>query len=408
MHLLYILLILLIVTRTFSEVAVRMKLPPLVGELLGGILLGVGVAAFADSSVALANLDSDNTFQAVLDLAVFFLMLLAGIEMRPKDIAGASAQAIPIAVVGMIVPLALGLALGWWWLPDSQWKLAQCLFIGVALAVTAVPVAVKVLLDLGQLQSRVGQVIVAAAVLDDVMSLVLLAILTAVISSNDSITLALVASIGAKVAVFFVVAWVSGRYVLPVAGKYVRQLDMEHAEFSLLIVYGLALSVLAELLEMHFLIGAFAAGVFFNRNVVGSKTYDRLKSQTEALTMGFLAPVFFASIGIHLNLAAVVEIPIFLLILLVAATLGKLAGAGLTARFASFTTREAISIGAAMNARGAVEIIIAGIALRAGLFSNPQPAPPAIEYLFSAIVIMAIVTTLATPVALQVLLSGKK
>jgi Kef-type K+ transport system membrane component KefB len=373
--------------------------------LIGGILLGLFVATAADSSTALANLDSDRTFRAVLDVAVFFLMLLAGVEMRPKDLAGVSRQAAPIAIAGMLLPLALGLGLGWWWLPESEWKAGQSLFIGVALAVTAVPVAVKVLLDLDQLQSKVGRVIIAAAVMDDVISLALLAILTAVISADSGVSIGDVAGIAANVAIFFAIAWTSGRFLLTRVGTLVQKLDMQHAEFSLLIVYGLALAVLAEALDMHFLIGAFAAGVFFNRNVVGTKTYDRLKSQTEALTMGFLAPVFFASIGIHLNLDAVLEIPWFLLLLIVAATLGTLVGAGIVARFAGgFSGRHALAIGAAMNARGAVEIIIAGVALRAGLFNHPQPVPPQIEYLFSAIVIMAIITTLATPIALQRLL----
>jgi Kef-type K+ transport system membrane component KefB len=328
--------------------------------------------------------------------------------MRPKDLAGATRQAIPIAIAGMFVPLALGFALGWWWLPESEWKIAQSLFIGVALAVTAVPVAVKALLDLGQLQTRIGQVIVAAAVIDDVISLVLLAVLTAVISANVSVSAGLLATIVLNVAIFFAVAWITGRYLLPHIGRYVRRLDMEHAEFSLLIVYGLALSVIAELLDMHFLIGAFAAGVFFNRNVVGGDTYDRLRSQSEALTMGFLAPVFFASIGLHLDLSALREIPVFLVVFLLAATIGKLAGAGIAARMSGFSTAQSIAVGAAMNARGAVEIIIAGIALQAGLFDRPDPTPPAIEYLFSAVVIMAVFTTLVTPFALQKLLRERK
>lgn len=404
MHLLYILLVLLVVTRLLSEVAIRLKQPPLVGELIGGVLLGAAVAAFGDSSNALVGLDSDETFQAVLDLAVFFLMLLAGIEMRPKELANATGRAAPIAIVGMVLPLALGLGLGWWWIPESDWKFAQSLFIGVALSVTAVPVAVKVLMDLGQLHSRAGQVIVAAAVIDDVVSLILLAILTAVITAGSTISPGLVAEIGAKVAVFFVIAWGTGRYLLPVAGRYVQELDAEHAEFTLLIVYGLALSVVAEVLDMHFLIGAFAAGLFFNRNVVGEKTYKRLRLQTEAITVGFLAPVFFASIGIHLNLSAITEIPLFLVLVIVTATIGKLAGAGFVARLSGFNNRQALAIGSAMNARGAVEIIIAGVAMQAGLFSRPDPVPPAIDYMFSAIVIMAILTTLATPILLNLLL----
>lgn len=401
MELLYVLLILLLVTRACSEFAVRLNQPALVGELVGGVLIGAGVSAALGESATLAQLDSDQTFQAILDLAVFFLMLHAGIETRPRDLADASRKAAPIAVGGMIVPLSLGFGLGWWWLPDSEWKTAQSLFIGVALAITAVPVAFKVLLDLGRLRSRVGQVVMASAVIDDVLSLVLLAALTSLISTSESLSLLSVAAIVARVALFFAVSWTIGRYLLPSAGALVRRLALDHAEFSLLIIFGLALSVLAEALGMHFLIGAFAAGVLFTRNIVGNEYYEALKKHAQVLTMGFLAPVFFASIGIHLNLEALFEAPLFLVLLLAAATVGKVLGAGLAARIAGFSRRNALAIGAAMNARGAVEIIIADIALRAGLFDRPTPPPPAIEYLFSAVVIVAIVTTLASPVALR-------
>lgn len=407
MQLLYILLILLVVTRTCSEIAVRLKQPALVGELLGGVLIGVAIAFAPNAPDAIAELDQDETFQAVLDLAVFFLMLLAGIEMRPRDLAGASRRAIPIAVAGMVVPLALGFGLGWWWLPDSDWKMAQSLFIGVALAITAVPVAVKVLVDLGQLQSEVGKVVIAAAVMDDLFSLILLAVLTSLISAEGNISGWEILRIAGNVAAFFAIAWVVGRYLLPYAGRQVRRLATEHADFTLLIIFGLGLSVLAEALHMHFLIGAFAAGVLFTRNVVGQDTHERLEKQTESVTLGFLAPVFFASIGIHLDVAAIVEAPVFLLVLILAATAGKLVGAGLAARMAGFSNRASLAIGSAMNARGAVEIIIADIAFRAGLFSHLDSPPPAVEYLFSAIVIMAIVTTLTTPISLRWLLAPR-
>lgn len=407
MHLLYILLILLLVTRIGSEVAVRLKQPPLVGELLGGVLIGLFVVSTPWSAVAITGLDTDRTFQAVLDLAVFFLMLLAGIETRPAELARASGRALPVAAVGMILPLALGLLLGWWWLPESEWKPAQSLFIGVALAITAVPVAVKVLMDLGRLQTRLGQVVVAAALIDDVLSLIVLALLTAVINAGESVSVLMFGVILLKTGVFFVIALAIGRYVLPRAEHLLKRLESEHSDLSLLIIFALALSVLAEALGMHFLIGAFAAGVLFTRNVVGKETHDRLRKQTEAITMGFLAPVFFASIGIHLDLGALFEAPLFLLVLILAATVGKLIGAGLAARVSGFSWRESAAIGAAMNARGAVEIIIADMALRAGLFDKPVPVPPAIDYLFSAIVIMAILTTLSSPIALRSLLSRR-
>jgi Kef-type K+ transport system membrane component KefB len=407
MDLLYILLVLLVVTRACSELAARMNQPPLLGELIGGVLIGAVAVGTVDATSTIARLDSDQTFQAVLDLAVFFLMLLAGIEMRPRDLAKASSRAIPIALAGMLVPLAFGYALGSWWLPESSWKTAQSLFIGVALAITAVPVAVKVLLDLGQLQSRVGQVVIAAAVIDDILSLVLLAVLTSLLSSSESLTIESLAALVINVVLYFAAAGLVGRFILGRAARLVRRLTLEHAEFSLLIAFGLALAVLAELLGMHFLIGAFTAGVLFTRNVIGEERHRQIQTQTEALTLGFLAPVFFASIGIHLNVEVIIEAPLFLLALLVVATVGKLAGAGIAARLGGFSRQHSVAIGAAMNARGAVEIIVADIALRAGLFQHPDPPPPAIDYLFSAVVFMAIVTTIASPLALQWLLPDK-
>jgi Kef-type K+ transport system membrane component KefB len=400
-QLLYVLLILLVTTRICSEIAARLKQPALVGELTGGVLIGLFAATFLDGSSVITDFSTDETFEGILDLAIFFLMLLAGIQMRPKDLAKASSAAIPIAIVGMLVPLGLGYLLGWFWFPDSEWKVAQSLFLGVALAITAVPVAVKVLMDLNQLNSRVGSVVIAAAVIDDVMSLILLAVLTSLISSNQEISATSLLTLGLSVGVFFAVAALLGRYVLPALGKLVRNLSVEHADFTVLVVFGLTLAVLAELLGMHFLIGAFAAGVLFTRGAVGKQIHERLSNQVQALTLGFLAPVFFASIGIHLDLSAVVEIPWFLIVLLIAATVGKLVGAGLVARLKGFDLADSTAIGAAMNARGAVEIIIADIALRAGLFDRPEPVPPSIEYLFSAIVIMAIVTTIGSPLLLK-------
>ena len=404
MDLLFALLILLLVTRLCAELALRFKQPALVGELLGGVLIGIAIAWFSDPPTILARFDTDETFQAVLDLAVFFLMLLAGVEMRPRDLARASGKAIPIAIVGMLVPLGLGFLLGWLWLPQSDWLFAQSLFIGVALAITAVPVAVKVLMDMGQLQTKVGQVVIAAAVIEHLLSMVLLAVLTAMVSTEEALTATSVAMIALKIAAFFVVVWLVRRYVLPRAAAASERFKLEHADFSLLLILGLALAVLAEVLGMHFLIGAFAAGVIYARDVVGENTHRKLEARTEAITLGLLAPVFFASIGMHLKLSAVTEATGFLVVLLLAATAGKLVGSGLTARLSGFSNKQALAIGSAMNARGAVEIIIADIALRAGLFDHPSPPPPAIEYLFSAVVVMAIVTTLASPLTLRMLL----
>jgi Kef-type K+ transport system membrane component KefB len=177
----------------------------------------------------------------------------------------------------------------------------------------------------------------------------------------------------------------------------------EEFEFSFLILAGLTFSVLAEALSMHFLIGAFLAGLFFVRQTIDVETYDDVFRKVSALTHGFFAPVFFASIGIHLEGGALLRAPFFLAALVLIATAGKLLGAGLPARLGGLSTRDSVAIGVGMNARGAVELIVADVAFRAGLFSVPEPPDPIVASLYSAVVITAIVTTLATPIALKAL-----
>lgn len=401
MTILYILLVLLIMTRLFGELAVRLKQPALVGELIAGIVLGLIVTRFSQSFPILAGIPESEVFTAVTDLAIFFIMLIGGLEMRPKDLTAASPRAFPVALGGIVLPLAAGFALGQWFIPDNTARVAQSLFIGIALAITAVPVTVKVLLDIGKLDSPVGNLIVAAAIFDDVLSLVLLAVLTAIARTGSLPDIASLALLGGKIFIFFVVATTLGRFILPRIGKRLRHLRLEYIEISAVLAWALGLAVLAEVLGMHFVVGAFMAGLLFTRHSIDEPTYRRVTRHMEGLTVGFFAPVFFASIGMHLDLDAVLAIPGLLALILLIAFAGKLLGSGGIARAMGMSTRESIAVGFGMNARGAVELIVADIALRAGLFSRPDPTPDEVRYLYSAIVIVAVVTTVLSPMVLR-------
>ena len=408
MEILYVLLVLLIATRAFGEVAVRMGQPALVGELLAGVALGMIVVENGATFPILAELPENPVFAAVTDLGIFFLMLMAGLELRPKKLAEASGRSVVIAVGGLVLPLALGIGLGLATLPESELRIAQSLFLGVALAITAVPVSVGVLLSLGRLDTAVGRTIVSAAIVDDVLSLLLLALLTAVLETGQVPDTGSLLLLGGKVALFFALAVPAGLYLFPWLGRRVAALHGDEFEFSFLVAIGLAYAVLAEALSMHFLIGAFLAGLFFVRNTIDEETYEDVFRKVSALTHGFLAPVFFASIGIHLHGGALLDAPLFLLVLLVAATAGKLLGAGIPARLGGMDRRDALAVGFGMNARGAVELIVADVAFRAGLFALPDPPGPIVASLYSAVVITAIVTTLATPIGLKRLLEPKE
>ena len=181
----------------------------------------------------------------------------------------------------------------------------------------------------------------------------------------------------------------------------------EEFEFSILLVVALGFAVLAEELNLHFILGAFAAGLFFTKRTMSEDMFKAVKQRTSGITTGFLAPIFFASIGLHLDLSAFSSTPLFLLILVVVAVACKLIGAGLPAYWVGLPPRDSLVVGIGMSGRGAVELIIADIALRAGLFSQPDPAPAIVANLFSSIVIMAVLTTLMTPIGLRLILSRK-
>ena len=398
MELLYILLVLLVLTRLGGEIAVRLGQPTLVGELVAGIALGLVVAQSSGLFPVLSDLPENEVFLAITDLAIFFLMLFAGIELKPRELAQGSMTAFAVALGGFLVPLVSGFGFAWLFLPDSELKLVQALFVGTALAITAVPVAVKILIDLNQLDTRTGQTIVSAAIFDDVLSLVLLAVLLAVVRTGSFPGLADLLGLGARILVFFAITIALGLYLIPWLGRLLERAWIAEFELSAVLIMALTYAMLAEWLGLHFILGAFMAGLFFNRTTLDESRFEHVKTQVSS---GFLAPVFFASIGLHLDLIALAQVPLFVMLLVLVAFGGKLLGAGGVAWGLGLGARGATAVGIAMSGRGAVELIIADIALRGGVFSAPEPPPPVVENLYAAVVVVAVATTLLTPILLR-------
>lgn len=407
MDLFYILLVLLLITRLFGEVAVRLKQPALVGELVSGIILGIIVRNYSETFVILHGLADNEVFRAISDLAIFFLMLMAGIEMQPTDLARASGNAFFVALCSMLLPLAAGFALAWYFIPASPFKFPQALFLAISLSVTAVPVAARVLLDIGYLETRIGHTIISAAIFNDILSLILLTSLTAVIHTGGLPQLGHLAIQSGMALLFLSIAILAGHILFPLGGRLLKSLRSDEIDFTALLVVAFAYALLAEALKLHFIIGAFLAGLFFVRRTIDPHAYIAVKARVSGITTGFFAPIFFASIGLHFDMSSAHAVPVFLILLIVIAFLCKMIGAGAPALLLGFHVREAAAIGVGMSARGAVELIIADIALRAGLFEVPQPVPDIVSHLFSAIVIMTLATTLLTPLILRQILISK-
>lgn len=398
MDLFYIFLVLLVITRAFGELMERLKLPSLVGELIAGIGLGVVLTGFPDWFPTLSEISDNVVFAAITDLGMFFLMLYAGIELNPRKIVARATASFAIATGGMILPLGLGVLLGLAFIPDSPLRFAQCLFLGTALAITAVPATVRILTDLGQLDTRLGETVVSAAVFDDVLSLILLAWLTGVLEAGAMPNIADLAVLSGHIVLFFVVTVFVGLVVFPWGGRLMVHFKVHEIEMSAMLIGAFAFSVLAELLHLHFIVGAFVAGLFFNRDTIDEESYERLEQTVSAITFGFLGPIFFASIGLEIDFSSVLDAPLFLSLLILSAFLGKILGAGIAARVSGFSSMDSGRIGVAMSPRGAVELVIAGIALKAGLFATGGGV---VTNLFSSVVVMAVVTTLVSPILLS-------
>jgi Kef-type K+ transport system membrane component KefB len=393
----------LIVARLLGEVSLRFGQPQLLGEIGAGVLIGLAAPLFVPLVPSLGDIANSVPVQLVGEFGIFFLILLVGIEMQPGEMRRASRSSLFVAVGGVLVPLAIGLLLGFAFLPDTPAQGAQALFIGVALSITAVAVAGRVLNDFGLLHHPVGRTIIAAAVFDDILGLIRLAVLTAVIATGAVPPVADLAFLVVKVGVFFAATIGGSRYFYPWAMRVLGAAHSRAAGFTALLVVAFAFAVLAELMGMHFIMGAFVAGLFFEKRLVGAPAYEGIRDGMGVFTYGLLAPVFFAGIGLHIDLSALWHVPGFLVILIGAAIVGKLVGGGVAARLSGMPLRDSTAVGIGMSGRGAVEIVVASIALQAGLFAQGQDSPY-VAHLFSAIVVTAVVTTIATPLMLRLVI----
>ena len=404
-ELLIVILIVVIVARFAGELLERAGHLALLGELLAGVVLGVFIVY--GPFPHLTGLIEDKAFNAIANLGMLFIMLMVGMEMDVKELAKATKAGILVALGGAILPLIMGYVLGLIFLPESDYKTIQSFFLGVALSITAIPALSRVLIELKQIHTKLGHTIMNAAITDDILGLILLSVLTTMMVGGGTPSAGELGLLIAKVVGFFVIALAIGQFLMPRLGKRLHQLKSKEIEFSIALVIALAFGIAAEYAGMHFIIGALVAGMFLREGTFGGDVVADLESKISGITLGFLAPIFFVSIGLHVDLSALGTAPLFVLALLVAAIVGKLLGCGLAARLTGFPTRESLAIGVGMNGRGAVEIIVAAVALEAGLFAHPVPTPPLVTAIFSSIVIVAIVTTIMVPLGMRPLLRGQ-
>lgn len=407
MEVLLELLIFLGLARLLGEGAEKVGLQSSVGEILAGVLFAAAASMMPEKFSMIDQIAQGEHLAAAASVAMFALILHAAVEMKPRNMARRAAGSLFIALGGMAVPLAAGLLVGMLVLPEGPLKSSQTLLIGIALSISAIAAAIKVLSELNLEHTRVGETIIFSAVIDDVLGLFLLAILMSVIQTGHIPAVTSLLILFFKILIFFTVTILLGVHVYPKISRKLNVLEATSLEFSVLVAIALAYGVLAEALGMHWIMGAFMAGLFFEPGRVGHKAFTETRIIFSAVTRGVLGPLFFAYIGLRVDLSAFGAVPGFMLLLFLVAIVGKLVGAGVPALLNGLSPRDAAAVGAGLSSRGGVEMVVLSIAYEAGVFVTESGAAPVVTHLFSTLIIVAVATTMLSPVMLRRLLGNK-
>lgn len=376
---LYLILILL-ATKIAGDLSVRIGQPAVLGKLVVGILLGPAVLGWIQNDIFIKD---------IAEIGVLLLMFIAGLETDLDELKRNWKSAFAVAVGGIILPF-IG---GYFVAISFGISHMYALFFGTIFCATSVSISVQVLKDMNKLSTPEGTTILGAAVVDDVLVVILLAFIMSIMgTSGDEVSIGLL--IGKKV-LFFIGIIVAGWLLVPRVMKWLAPLKVAEAIITAALVICFAFAYFAEWLGMAGIIGAFAAGI-----AISQTSYKKeVESKVEPIAYSIFVPVFFVSIGLNVTLEGAGSQLLFLLVITVMAILTKLIGCGIGARLTGFGYKSSLVIGSGMISRGEVALIIAAIGLNSGIL---QP-----EY-FTEVIIMVIVTTLVTPPLLKITFSEKK
>ncbi|MEA1930715.1 MAG: cation:proton antiporter [Euryarchaeota archaeon] len=391
--------VLLFVARALGEAVSAVGQPAVVGELLAGVVLGpsiLGVVAptvYADLFVV-----SESQFhllEIVSWIGLIMLLIVTGLETDVDLVVSKGRTALLLSLGGITVPFATGFALGWYlpaeFVATADGRLVFSLFIATAMSISAIPVIAKVLIELDVIRRDIGQLILAAGMVDDTIGWILLATVAG-LAQRGVVDLGAAATTVLSVIVFLGVAFTVGQRAVQELVRWVdNTVGGETAMLTLLMVLALSAGAITQYLGLEAILGAFVVGI-----LVGQvNRFDQaLRHTFEVITLGIFAPIFFAIAGLRMNVAALLDPTVFAvgLVVLGVACFGKFVGIIGAAQLAGLSRWEGITIGGGMNARGAMEIIVATIGLGLGILT--------IE-MYSIIVMVAIVTSLMAPAVMR-------
>ena len=375
--------VILLATKALGVLSERVHMPQVVGALVAGVLLGPSVFGFVSETDFLVKTS---------EIGVIMLMFLAGLDTDLAELKKTGFASFVIAVIGAVLPLIGGTICYEIFFKDlaDPMDFLKALFIGVVLTATSVSITVETLREMGKLKGKVGTAVLGAAVIDDILGIIVLTVITGF--ADPSVKPIRVMG---NIALFFVFIAIIGIIFY----KAFQKMDIIWSNHRRLAIVSLAFCfILSYIAEVFFgiadITGAYFAGIILC-NILDLREY--VAKKINIMNYMFFAPVFFSSIGIKTNLEGFTsEIAAFSIVLLIIAILTKVLGCGLGAKLFKFTNHEALAVGVGMISRGEVALIVAQKGAAAGLINTD---------LFPAIVLVVVVTTLVTPILLKLVMN---
>ena len=365
-----------------GEALNRVGQPAVVGQLLAGVIIGPSLLDIVQPT---ANLG------AIQSVALFFIMLLTGLAVRPSNIIAAGKRGAIISSVAFIVPFAAGFEVA----SLFGIGLVSSLTIGLAISITAVPVNSLIMMEMGLLDSEMGAAVIAAGVIDDVVAFVALGLVQQLglgQAGGDANFGLVVSEITCFLSALFLCEHLLRQNVVRVrkfTQRLASQMRTPGSLIATLFAFAAGVSLLAEWAGLQLPIGAFFAGILLSE-VAGPEKLGKADETIRGAAFGFFGPLAFAFIGTELVVTSLGQAALLIAVLLFVAVASKLFGGYIGAKLARFPSGESVTIGFLMNSRGFVELVVSAAAFQLGLIN---------QVLFSVVVFIGIVTTMISPVA---------
>ncbi|RLG71222.1 MAG: hypothetical protein DRO04_00250 [Candidatus Iainarchaeum archaeon] len=364
-----------------SEIFFRVRLPKIIGQIIAGVIIGLPVFKFLISG------SGSNFIFGLSELGVVFLLFLTGLEIDIQKFKSLSKNMAIIAIISAATPFILGTLIGYAMHLHKVFPFAPFI-LGASLSITSTGANAKILMDFKKETSRLGQILIGSAAIDDFFGTVFLTIVLVILHQTANLELAL---FPLKLIMFVLVAFVLLK-IFPKIFDVIAKEKSDSALFSIAILFCLIISVTANYLGLSTILGALIAGVLMKIST-DKNIENAIFSHLKVITYSLVIPFFFIAIGMAFDIASLFENFNWVCIIFFVAVIGKIAGPIVWSLISKeFSLRQALLLGLGMNSRGAIELVVAKIALAYNLI--PQN-------IYSAIVTTAVLTTLIFPIALK-------